>query len=89
MHGATYPYDISHNGAAFYPTLLFSQYFFTFHSSIILGTLDTVGPNMMMIMKAYLEILNRRLRALGYETDRQEAERRLRECLEFHKVCVE
>lgn len=88
LHASDYPYDTDNNNGAYYTTLIF-QYIFAFHTSIILGTLDTIGPNMMLIMKTYLLILNGRLRALGWETDKIEAERKLRECLMFHKMCTE
>lgn len=88
LHASDYPYDIESNNGAYYATLIF-QYIFAFHTSIILGTLDTTGPNLMLIMKTFLEILNRRLSALGWETSKEEAERKFRNCLEFHRKCQE
>lgn len=81
------PFYTIDNTALYYVVNLI-QYGMALHTGILLGTMETVGPNLMLVLNAYLKILNQRLMGLAWNTTNAETIRRMRECVEFHKVCI-
>lgn len=85
----THPIDRIENSAVYYVANLI-QYGLAIHTSILLGTMETLGPNLMLILTAYLKILNQRLRELGWnKRNDKKMLSKIRDCVEFHKDCIE
>lgn len=66
------------------------QYGMAIHTSVLYGTMETIAPNLMLVLNAFLKIFNHRLTQLGRNTsNNEETMSKMRECVEFHKICIE
>lgn len=96
---AILPFDWLHNDYWFYGTLVY-QMVFAMYSTIILATLDIIGPHIYMLLEAYLRILDYRVKSIGWqhqtpseygessENFTAEGERKIVNCVKFHKQCL-
>lgn len=94
---AIMPFDWQHNDYWFYGTIVY-QMAFAMYSTIILATLDIIGPHIYMLLEAYLRILDHRVKSIGWKHDpashpdpelfQADDERKIVECVKFHKQCL-
>lgn len=89
MFPAVVPGDWRHN-VALYLAYNWAQFVITLTGSCGLGSLDTFGPMMYLLLDAFMAILCGRVRRLGVECAQTETEclRELVECIAMHKKCV-
>lgn len=95
---AIMPFDWQHNDYWFYGSIVY-QSLFAIYSSVILATLDIIGPHIYMLLEAYLRILDHRLKSIGWERPggpsaddegifQAHGDRQIVECVKLHKQCL-